>query len=473
MELCFEGRSNIIRTWGKLRPCRAIPEILPEPVMTGSTPLDARGVQLYGTILREGDGFRMWYQAHPQGFATMSSPYVAVAESDDGIVWRKPPLNLVEFNGDKKNNLCSLGLHCPTVFIDPDAPASHRYRASGSRKQFLEGASRRSGYYTSHSADGLNWTLDDPEPRWPWEDVINSVYHPIRRCGLTALKRTHRVNGVVRRSIWESEYRDGDWGEPRSVLVPDSYDDIRAQAHGYAIGDYYGMGMMPAGQGMVGFPWHFRYGGPAGFGSVDLGLTFQENPGGGWMHYPGRPDFISHDLVPWAPGGIYSASSAIEVGDEQWLYFAGAGIRHGWRLNSDWQGFLARDPEPQACVWNIGLARWPRNRLFGLEADSEGLLWLDLGEISEPCELWLNYRTAPSGQIGVRLADWGPLYAEADISGRDAAAVVPLRGDKLETVVSWKDGSVIQPLEPERHLTAYIELDRATLYGYELRPARS
>jgi len=142
----------------------------------------------------------------------------------------------------------------------------------------------------------------------------------------------------------------------------------------------------------------------------------------------------------------------------------------GWRTNPDWVGFVERRPEPEACDWQIGLARWPRNRLFGLEADAEGCIWLDLGEISEPCELRLNYSSTPSGRIGVRLASWIPLSAEDEIEGRSASDALPLGGDSLEETVTWNDGSVIQPPENGRRLTAYIELDRATLYAYDLQP---
>ena len=117
------------------------------------------------------------------------------------------------------------------------------------------------GYYTAHSADGLKWEYDQLVPQWKSNDVITSIYHSEQRRGIVALKVTPypSVNGIPRRSIWNAEFRDGRWSEAHSALLPDEVDDIAAVARGFSSGDYYGMGMMPAGSGTVGFLWQFRH----------------------------------------------------------------------------------------------------------------------------------------------------------------------------------------------------------------------
>ena len=158
----------------------------------------------------------------------------------------------------------------------------------------------RRGYYTAHSSEGIRWELDDAEPRWEGGDVISSVYHPARHAGTTALKRYCRLNGAPRRSIFHSEYSGGGWSDPRLALIPDEYDDVCAAQRGFVSGDYYGMGFLPAGGGMVGFLWQFRHklprtrGTESGvFGATDVSLVFQQSPGYCWLHVPGRPDFIN------------------------------------------------------------------------------------------------------------------------------------------------------------------------------------
>lgn len=66
---------------------------------------------LYGTVIKTGDKFRMWYLGMIEsGFTKGQSPGwwrpMCYAESADGTHWTKPDLGLVEFNGNKHNNIC-------------------------------------------------------------------------------------------------------------------------------------------------------------------------------------------------------------------------------------------------------------------------------------------------------------------------------------------------------------------------------
>ncbi|MBM4041518.1 MAG: hypothetical protein FJ290_23705 [Planctomycetes bacterium] len=132
------------------------------------------------------------------------------------------------------DSLTNLGLHSATVFIDPDSAPSHRYRATGcgykglflshpettsrqaaakdDRRQMTDGSqessssssssssstllpdflqknkilrvcSTEAGYYTAHSADGLNWTLDAPRPRWHSLDSVQGLVERLGAAG--------------------------------------------------------------------------------------------------------------------------------------------------------------------------------------------------------------------------------------------------------------------------------------------------
>ncbi len=57
-------------------------------------------VSTYVTVFQDGDLFRMYYRGAHYDVATKTTAHpevVCYAESDDGIVWRKPRLGLVEF----------------------------------------------------------------------------------------------------------------------------------------------------------------------------------------------------------------------------------------------------------------------------------------------------------------------------------------------------------------------------------------
>lgn len=96
---------------------------------------DAWAVQFYGSVIRTRDKFRMWYVAAGEDrldrSAPRSSPWrVAYAESQDGVHWTKPNLGLVEYNGNRNNNLVRLEPRLGTLNVkvlhDPDDPDTDR-----------------------------------------------------------------------------------------------------------------------------------------------------------------------------------------------------------------------------------------------------------------------------------------------------------------------------------------------------------
>jgi hypothetical protein len=80
--------------------------------------------------------------------------FTCYAESKDGVHWTKPELDLVEFQGLRKNNIILSGLpecHNFSPFLDtkPGVPKSQRYKAVG--------GTGRQGLMAYASADGIHW----------------------------------------------------------------------------------------------------------------------------------------------------------------------------------------------------------------------------------------------------------------------------------------------------------------------------
>lgn len=142
---------------------------------------DAERAQFYGSIIKIDGKYRMWYCAEsaPAGGMRSSSFRPAYAESDDGIHWTKPKLGLVEFNGDRNNNLlhftprphfelteplASFVLYEPS---DPDP--EHRYKMPLYGRFYdaddVEYKHPKSTIYPYFSADGLRWRLATPAPK--------------------------------------------------------------------------------------------------------------------------------------------------------------------------------------------------------------------------------------------------------------------------------------------------------------------
>ena len=474
MQLLFESRPEITATAGKLYFFQRKPDIHPDPLLPLDSFVDGAGMTLYGTILRDGGVYRMWYQAWPRDWSGMNCDLVGYAESDNGLDWRKPKLGLVDYAGQgTDNNLVDLSGHPPTLFIDPEAPSSHRYRATlctGPTHQGAREGLSDYGYYTAHSADGLKWEYDQRTPQWQGADVINTIYHPGQLRAIVALKQMPRVNGLKRRSIWNAEFVDGQWSaDTHAALIPDEYDDVAAMARGFVSGDYYGMGMMAAGSGTVGFVWQLRHNLPrtAGthvgvFGVADVTLTYQSARHERWLHMPSRPDFIAHTDPPWGHGGIYTASCPVEVGDEHWLYFSASRHTHGWYVNEQWQieQDLLRDLI-EGGIARIGVARWPKWRLFGFRSDPVGSLTLQL-DVREASRLLLNYECEVGGSVRVSVEG---------LDGRSEADSVALTESSLAATVAWKDGDVVGVGVDGQPVTVKLHLDRASVYAFEVQAA--
>ena len=60
-----------------------------------------------------------------------------------------------------------------------------------------------------------------------------------------------------RRSIHTAECRQGVYSDAVTALYADEFDDLCAVTRGFHSCDYYGMGMLPAGAGTVGFLWNY------------------------------------------------------------------------------------------------------------------------------------------------------------------------------------------------------------------------
>lgn len=110
----------------------------------------------YVTVIRDANRFLMYYRGLPVDRADGSTNEVTcLAESADGLAWRKPKLGLFEVAGSRDNNVVLAGQapfsHNFAPFLDthPGVPSDERFKA-------LAGTSA-SGLHVFASADGLRW----------------------------------------------------------------------------------------------------------------------------------------------------------------------------------------------------------------------------------------------------------------------------------------------------------------------------
>jgi hypothetical protein len=166
----------------------AMPDKHPaNPVVRPGPPgsVDELAAQFYGSVIRVGFKFRMWYVAisrEQPPDAVQRCVRIAYAESDDGIRWVKPELGLVPHRGSARNNLVRMTpeMDCRKVeplacFVlyepdDPDPARRYKMAAYGRYRSIIRypevpADNRPSSIYPYFSADGLDWKLALPPPK--------------------------------------------------------------------------------------------------------------------------------------------------------------------------------------------------------------------------------------------------------------------------------------------------------------------
>ena len=74
---------------------------------------DSFRIGYYGSVIEINGRFHMWYIGDGDGDKvdqekSTAYTHLLYAVSDDGLHWQKPDLGLVEYNGDKNNNLVQM-----------------------------------------------------------------------------------------------------------------------------------------------------------------------------------------------------------------------------------------------------------------------------------------------------------------------------------------------------------------------------
>ncbi|QDV26390.1 glycoside hydrolase family protein [Aureliella helgolandensis] len=117
----------------------------------------------YCTVIKDGDQYRAYYRGRPEAGADGDPGEVyCCAESEDGIVWTKPELELFTVRGHSKNNIILAEAapvthnFSPMLDTRPGVPADERYKAIG--------GTMTSGLIAMISADGIHWKKLRDEP---------------------------------------------------------------------------------------------------------------------------------------------------------------------------------------------------------------------------------------------------------------------------------------------------------------------
>jgi hypothetical protein len=434
------------------------------PIVAHGPPgsVDAAGAVFYGSIIRVGAKYRMWYRAQSDGVTAAGNvaagARLAYAESDDGLSWVKPELGLTEFNGNKRNNLLGMPpgldysrtepLSCFVLHEPEDPNPERRYKMAVYGRYYPSPAGREalrmapgnvpSSIYPFFSADGLTWTLATPAPKQKWYDETE-VPFPVRNNfeigGLYTFDGLYYVTGqelspdvflpdgsITRRTMvthWSGDFVR--WSHDRSLSFHRyGYRSVREslqEAHVPAA--IWNRGNVLLGTYGV---WHGAV--ITGERRMDLGFLLS-NDG---IHF--REPIPDHVFIPrgedgsWDERGLLHGQGFEDMGDQTFIYYG------SWDISQE----NRRPPQ-------IGVVMLPRDRIASLSLrDPVPAHCTSQPIANDPSRsrgLWLNADgLGENAVLRVELID----KKGEPVAGYAGAAAAVVKNSGLKVKVVWRDG---------------------------------
>jgi len=429
------------------------------PLVVPDKPWESGEIMLYGSVIREADGsWRMWYLTHSNRGEPPSDRNrvhaAAYAESQDGIHWNKPALDIMPWGDLGTNRVMGPFLHREfrefhgVIRDDNDPDPNRRYKAvfhtiAAGEDGHVAAAGRR--YFTTCSPDGIHWTDVREIPVQPPvnPDIAQFVYDPVdgtyviwaRSKYASEAVRKRAPAGWFGRAVSLLTSRDFiHWRDQGVVMAPDLDDppamDIYSLA-GFRYGDIW-VGLV---QAYYQFPDNH---------ALDIQLACSRD-GRNWTRLADRrPVLPLGEAGEWDRFNQSIATNPVAAGDELRIYYSGRTYRHS--------GYKGRDSGPHFGA--IGLARWRLDGFASLDASFDGGLALTKPLVLPTSNLRLNIK-----------ADYGT--AGVDVLGADGSLVaesLPISVDSVSAEVQWKNRPAEMALR-DRPVRLRLRLRNARLYA--------
>ncbi|MCY3900926.1 MAG: hypothetical protein OXF86_20290 [Caldilineaceae bacterium] len=398
---------------------------------------DSERVVYYGTVHRVGDELWMWYLG--QGRESGWFERVCFATSTDGYNWHKPNLGLVEYKGNRNNNLVDLnqGTHhvqsC-VVYSDPDDPDPNR-----KFKMLFQSRKYDSSFAAAFSADGLTWRESSNNPVGSWLEMAGGTRHNgcYYVCGQGG---THA--GGVRQLVSHISYDFENWSQASCMGMRRSNVSPRSPVTGGSAGEqiHLGASLWNRGNVIVGFygMWNGHPSNDRRLVTMDLGLAVSNDA----LHY--REPIPDYPIVSAAEDGwqelphgntlvnypaLIQGQGFEQVGDETLFWYA---------------------PWPEQSSDGVRVASWPRDRLGYLQPFPAGRMRPGQAPhiVSAPIDL-----DGKPAQLALNidgLGDYSDVTAEIiteqlePVPGYSAADCIPPSASGLSQPVAWRGRDTVQ-----------------------------
>jgi len=453
-------------------------------------------------IIRDGDTWRLYYQANCKYPGYTQDPYCIIlcyAESQDGIHWSKPDLGLCKWKGSRDNNILFPNDDFPyefshlgvkSVFIDPRAPKpDEKYKmtmkltpvsgeAAGSTG--LQPLPHRKGKYGFVSPDGIHWTMatgrlgksGDGDFSPLWDERVGKY---------VAYSRVKKPNDPRQIKYYRDKYGDYElnwrarviktarsvsddfvnWSKPRVVIDTDEIDEVNLAPRGIS---FHGgeVSLYPEAPDIyIGLPQVFshwkaelQHNGELSPrpGTVDVQLITSRD-GIQWNRAPGRKP-----LLRMGPEGTFWSKQirtfpgrTFRVGDELWIFFVGYDV-----------------PQHELASGNGGLGRAVL-RLDGFISANSAYTGGEL--VTKPIvfsgsKLQLNCETSAGGFVQVEIQDQEgkPIEGFTAEDERDQ-----INGNYIRVLSTWKGNPDVISLAGKPVRLRFVMRD-AKLYSFQFLP---
>jgi hypothetical protein len=404
------------------------------PLFIADAPWENSNMQLYGSVIKvPGKPFQMWYSVIHKPFKM----YLAYAESEDGLSWRRPLFDIFKFRGERTNIVFPDNPHGPAVIYDEaELREDWHYK-------MVAGADPTGQICAYHSADGIHWVpvREAPIIATGPDCPMGFLRTPEGRYAIY-----HRFDGFGRRIFRSESLNFIEWpDEPRMVAEPDSGDPPQVQ--------FYGMGSTAYGPYEIGTLWIYHTN-PGDFGRgkmegyQEAELTYARS-GYAWHRAAQGTAFIPHgEKRDWDLGNLQCASSPIFLDNEIRYYYMGTNMYHKehWEL------------EPQLA--GLGLATLKPDRFVALRAGNE-TADLSTYSLNLPSnKIFVNAITKPNGWIRLEILE-ADGKTVVDFSEEDCT---PITGDSIAHKVLWK-GSDTGAKIADRRVRIRLRAQNADLFS--------
>ena len=424
IKMLFLDYSDLESMEGFVRSLELPAKYAGNPIMVPDRAGESGRLSLFGSVIRRPDDGRwqMWYTTHNPELGGLLISY---AESNDGIAWTRPELDLFKHGDEKTNILLAGDERGLTVICDQ---LEHR---QGWRYKMLLGAGNTGNITPFRSPDGIFWTQVTEDP------VIST--NP--DCPMS-LHRAHdgryvvytRPEGGDRRIARVESWDFVHWSETRMVLEPGPLDPVQTQ--------FYGLGSTPYGGFELGTLWAYH--------TAPEDMGYYKTKGGkqmpelaycrsgasfGWPTLSGAGGYAWHraahgePLIPlgsgdsWECGSVQAASSLVCLEDEIRVYYSGSRTTHGYH---EWDG-----PDYRT---GIGFASLKPDRFVALSTANAKCQLLTRPVLTKDPQFFVNANVDGNGELRVEITD----VDAKPFPGFELENCLPITGASVSHCVRWR-----------------------------------